>query len=103
METGCSYSEITKIILVNIFYFDLGKGIDYIYKGTTRFIGLHQHDRLGLSEKQKQLFKKQSIESLYPKYYLLKINQFNDVATDTLDEWIYFLKNEEIKDGYTAK
>lgn len=32
-----------------------------------------------------------------------KINRFNDVAKDTLDEWIYFLKNEEIKDSFTAK
>ncbi|SJM93837.1 conserved hypothetical protein [Crenothrix polyspora] len=56
-----------------------------------------------LNEKQKQLFKKDSIESLYPEYYLIKINRFNDIAKDTLDEWIYFLKNEEIKENFTAK
>ena len=83
--------------------FDLGSGTDYIYKGTTRFIGLHDHDLLELNEKQKQLFKKDSIESLYPEYYLIKINRFNDIAKDTLDEWIYFLKNEEIKENFTAK
>ena len=100
---GQAYSKITKVISVNILYFDLGKGTDYIYKGTTRFIGLHQHDQLELSEKQKELFKKDSVESLYPEYYLIKINRFNDIAKDTLDEWIYFLKNEEIKDSFTAK
>jgi len=103
MKEGNAYSEITKVISVNIMYFDIGEGVDYIYKGTTSFIGLHNHDRLGLSKKQKQLFKKQSIESLYPEYYIIKINRFNDVAKDTLDEWIYFLKNEEIKDSFTAK
>ena len=103
MKEGSAYSEITKVISVNIMYFDIGEGTDYIYKGTTSFIGLHKHDRLGLSKKQKQLFKKQSIESLYPEYYIIKINRFNDVAKDTLDEWIYFLKNEEIKDSFTAK
>ena len=56
-----------------------------------------------LNEKQKQLFKKDSVESLYPEYYLIKINRFNDIAKDTLDEWIYFLKNEEIKENFTAK
>jgi predicted transposase/invertase (TIGR01784 family) len=25
------------------------------------------------------------------------------VATDTLDQWVYFLKNEEIKDDFQAK
>jgi predicted transposase/invertase (TIGR01784 family) len=34
---------------------------------------------------------------------LLRINNFNDVAATTLDEWIYFLKNEEIKDNFKAK
>lgn len=103
MQTGDAYAKITKVISVNIMYFDIGEGTDYIYKGTTSFIGLHKHDRLGLSKKQKQLFNKQSIESLYPEYYIIKINRFNDVAKDTLDEWIYFLKNEEIKDSFTAK
>jgi len=27
----------------------------------------------------------------------------NGYAKDTLDEWIYFLKNEEIKENFTAK
>ena len=91
------------IWIMSILYFDLGSGTDYVYKGTTRFIGLHNHDLLELNAKQKQLFKKESIESLYPEYYLIKINRFNDIAKDTLDEWIYFLKNEEIKENFTAK
>ena len=103
MEDNSSYASITKVISINILYFDLGSGTDYVYKGTTRFIGLHNHDVLELNEKQKQLFEKDSIESLYPEYYLIKINRFNDIAKDTLDEWIYFLKNEEIKDSFTAK
>ena len=103
MEAGSPYAGITKVISINILYFDLGSGTDYIYKGTTNFIGLHQHDRLELNEKQKQLFKKSSVESLYPEYYLIKINRFNDIAKDTLDEWIYFLKNEEIKENFSAK
>jgi predicted transposase/invertase (TIGR01784 family) len=28
---------------------------------------------------------------------------FNDIARDSLDEWIYFLKNSEIKDEFKAK
>ena len=103
MDEKVSYAGITKIISINILYFDLGSGTDYIYKGTTRFIGLHNHDTLELNTKQKELFKKDSIESLYPEYYLIKINRFNDIAKDTLDEWIYFLKHGEIKESFTAK
>jgi len=103
LEESKAYSGITKVISINILYFDLGSGTDYIYKGTTRFVGLHNNDLLELNAKQKQLFKKDSVESLYPEYYLIKINRFNDIAKDTLDEWIYFLKNEEIKENFTAK
>ncbi len=74
MEAGQAYTKITKVISVNILHFDLGTGTDYIYKGTTSFTGLHQHDSLGLTDKQKKLFNKTSIEALYPEYYLIKIN-----------------------------
>jgi predicted transposase YdaD len=33
----------------------------------------------------------------------LKVNNFNDVAKNTLDEWIYYLKNNTIQDDFTAK
>ena len=35
--------------------------------------------------------------------YLIKVNSFDDIAKDSLDEWIYFLKNEEIRDEFSAK
>lgn len=103
LKKGDAYSKVTKIISINILYFDLGSGADYIYKGTTNFIGLHKHDRLELSEKQKTLFKRDSVEALYPEFYLIKINRFDDIAKDTLDEWIYFLKHEEVMSNFTAK
>ena len=97
------YRNIVKLISINILYFDLGHGKDYIYHGATRFVGTHYHDELLLNEKQQQLFGKEYPHQLYPEYYLLKINQFDDVARDSLDEWIYFLKNEEIKGEFQAR
>ncbi|MFN3784278.1 MAG: Rpn family recombination-promoting nuclease/putative transposase [Spirosomataceae bacterium] len=97
------YAEIKKVISINIVYFDLGQGEDYIYRGRTDFKGLHQNDILGLSEKQKQTFVKQEIADIFPEYYLVKVNQFNDIAKDTLDEWVYFLKNSEVQDNFKAK
>ncbi|TQM39638.1 Rpn family recombination-promoting nuclease/putative transposase [Flavobacterium branchiophilum] len=103
LNLGQKYSEIKKVISINIVYFDLGQGQDYIYRGKTEFKGLHQNDILGLSEKQKKTFAKQEVANIFPEYYLLKVNQFNDVAKDTLDEWVYFLKNNEVKDSFKAK
>ena len=103
IKEGSPYSEIKKIISVNIVYFDLGQGEDYIYHGKTKFIGMNKNDELQLSEKQKNVFKVDSIDRIYPEYYVIKMNQFDDVAKNTLDEWIYFLKNEEINDDFNAK
>jgi len=103
MKESESYSKVTKIISISILYFDFGNGDDYIYKGTTNFMGLHNKSLLQLNEKQKELYKTDKVEKLYPEFYLIKIKNFNDNSKDTLDEWINFLKNEEIPDNPKAK
>ena len=103
LKLGQKYLEIKKVISVNIVYFDLGQGQDYIYNGKTEFTGLHQKDTLSLSDKQKQTFSKDKVSDIFPEYYLIKVNQFNDNAKDTLDEWVYFLKNSEVRDNFKAK
>lgn len=103
IDEGMEYSQIKKIISVNIVYFDLGQGDDYVYHGTTKFEGIHKHDILKLSKEQEGLYHTETISKIYPEYYVIKVNQFNDIAKDTLDEWIYFLKKDEIKDEFKAK
>ena len=100
---GEPYSEIKKVISISILYFDLGQGTDYVYHGTTSFRGLHNSDLLRLSGEQQALFGKTEVHELLPEYYLIKVNSFDDIAKDSLDEWIYFLKNEEIRDEFSAK
>ena len=103
MSVGMLYSQIKKIISVNIVYFDLGQGEDYIYHGTTNFIGINKNDLLKLSDDQQLLYKTDAIAKIYPEYYIIKVNQFNEIANNTLDEWVYFLKTDEIKDEFNAK
>ena len=103
MQESFSYSKLSKIISISILYFDFGYGDDYIYKGTTNFIGLHNKSLLQLNEEQKRLYKTDRIEKIYPEYYLIKVKNFNNNSKDTLDEWINFLKNEEIPDNPKAK
>ena len=93
------YSDIPKVISINILYFDFGEGDDYIYKGNTNFEGIHTHTKLYLNEVQKDLYKTNEINKIYPEYYLIKVKNFDDIAKNTLDEWINFLKNETIPDN----
>lgn len=103
LSVGQAYSEVKKVISINIVYFDLGQGEDYVYKGATIFKGLHEKDILTLSERQKNAFSKANVSDIFPEFYIIKVNNFNDIAKDTLDEWIYFLKNSEVKDEFKAK
>lgn len=86
-----------------IVYFDLGQGDDYIYYGKTDFVGIHKKDKLKLSDKQVEILGKNEPFEIFPEYYVIKVNQFNDNAISTLDEWIYYLKNNEIRDEFTAQ
>ena len=103
ISLGESYSEVKKIISINIVYFDLGQGKDYIYRGGVQFEGLHKKDILQLSPRQKDTFQKELVSDIFPEYYIIKVNKFNDRAKDTLDEWVYFFKNSEVKDSFRAK
>ena len=104
MDSGFSYEKVRKVISINIVYFDLGHGEDYVYKGVTDFCGIHKHDLLHLSNTQKNEFINiETVSDIFPEYYILKINEFNDIAKNSLDEWIYFLKHSEIKSEFKAK
>jgi predicted transposase/invertase (TIGR01784 family) len=103
IKEGEPYGTIKKTYSINIVYFGLGQGQDYIYEYKGEFVGLHENDMLLPNTLQKQDFKIEKVSDIFPKYYLLKVNNFNDIATDNLDEWVYFLKNSEVKEGFKAK
>ena len=56
IQEGDKYAKVKKIISITIAYFDLGQGKDYIYHGTTNFVGIHKKDILALSWRQKNLY-----------------------------------------------
>ena len=103
INEGEPYAKVKKVISVTIAYFDLGQGKDYIYHGKNEFKGVHQGDILNLADKQKELYSRENIYEIFPEYWLIKVSQFNNAVQDKLDEWIYFLKNGEVQDNFTAK
>jgi len=103
IKEGSAYAQVKKIISITIAYFDLGQGKDYVYHGTTVFKGIHKGDILGLSDKQVEVYQKNSVHEIYPEYWVIKTGKFRNRINDRLDEWIYFLKNAEIKPTFSAK
>ena len=101
---GDAYSKIRKVYSINIVYFDLGQGKDYVYHGKTHFRGLHDpEDILSLSVRQREMFVGKEAGDLFPEYYVLRVNEFDEIAKTHLDEWVQFLKTGEIGKTATAK
>ena len=103
IELGQDYELVRKVYSVNIVYFELGQGNDYVYHGKTDFRGIHNGDVLLLSKKQRDMFNREKAGDIFPEYYVLKVNDFDSVAKTPLDEWVSFLKTGNIEDSYTAK
>jgi predicted transposase/invertase (TIGR01784 family) len=103
IKEGEAYALVRKVISITIAYFDLGQGKDYVYHGTNVFKGLHKGDILTLSDKQIMLYNKNEVYQIYPEYWVIKVGKFANRINDKLDEWIYFLKNSEVKDTFSAK
>ena len=102
INRGEGYDKVRKVYSVNIVYFSLGNGKDIVYHGKTEFRGIHQNDVLELTPFQKQTFKVDAVSQLYPEYYILKVNDFNQVAKSPLEEWICYLNTGDIPDSATA-
>lgn len=104
LHQGDAYKNICKVISVNIVFFNLGEGKDYLYKGTTSFQGLHYHDTLLLGPEEQKVYGQDKTPSdVMPEYYIIKVNQFRESIKDKFDEWVYFLKNSQIKSDFNAK
>ncbi|MFM2394950.1 MAG: hypothetical protein RLZZ546_2933 [Bacteroidota bacterium] len=103
MGEGFKYELLKKVYSINIVYFELGQGADYVYYGKNEFRGIHHHDILQVNESQRAFYTIENVYQIFPEYYIIKVNTFNDIAKDTLDEWIYYLKNNAVPEGYRAK
>ncbi len=102
INRGEGYEKIRKIYSINIVYFALGSGTDFVYHGKTEFRGIHNNELLQLSPFQKQTFKADEVSQLYPEYYILKVNDFDRWSKVPLEQWIYFLNTGEIPEDATA-
>jgi hypothetical protein len=64
---------------------------------------IHKGDILGLSDTQMKAYDKTNVHEIYLEYWVIKTGKFRNRINDKLDEWVYFLKNAQIKNTFTAK
>jgi len=105
---GENFKDVSKVISISILYFNLGIGNDYIYYGTTNFVGLNTGQelkvkkRVNISETLEPKYKFVE-KKIFPEYYLITVERYKNIVQKRIDEWIYVIKNNEIKEGSTSK
>ena len=103
-KLGKAYNTVPKVYSINIVYFSLGQGKGYAYHGTTVFKNMfNAADELKLTPAQKEKFGVDEVHGIFPEYYILRVNKFDDEIRQPLQEWISFLKTGEIPDAFTAQ
>lgn len=99
---GESYYEVKKIYSISILYFDIGKGNDYLYHGQNIFTGVHTGDCLEVTTKERDTIVHKLPAEIFPEYFLIRVNEFNQVAVTPLEEWIDYLKTGCIRSDTTV-
>lgn len=102
ISLGDKYDKVKKVYSISILYFDLGIGADYLYHGKTVFVGVHTGDTLKISDKEENILKMKTPDKLFPEYFIIRVNEFNQVAKTPLEEWIEYLKSGKISDSTDA-
>ena len=102
---GKEYANIHKVYSINVLYFNLGDGEDYAYHGKTVFRGITNEDAvLTLNKENEQKYLANttkpitSPEQVFPEYFLLIVDRFNEVAKTPIEEWMAYLKDGIIND-----
>ena len=102
IQIGDKYDNVKKVYSINILYFDLGQGKDYLYHGRTVFTGVHTGDLLKVNTRERNEITLCAPENVFPEYYIIRVNEFNNIAKTPLEEWLDYLKNNRIKDNTTT-
>lgn len=108
IELGSRYSEVVKVISISILYHtmrvDEKENTDFIYYGITELVGLHTKKPLVLHEAVVKGGKVSVVTSkdVFPEYYMIYAEKFQDVINEDIDEWVYFFKHGEIRDDFKS-
>ena len=91
ISEGEAYGTIKKAYSINIVYFSLGQGSGYLYEYRGEFFDINTGEFLTPSEYQKKKYGIQAVSDIFPKYYIIRVNNFNkDTVSNPVEEWLYF-------------
>ena len=97
LEVSQDYDNIKKVYSISIVYFNLGKGEDYAYHGKFSFQGMtNPLSTLEFTKREEEEVmpkrEKHTItpNEVFPEFFILRVNQFNEVAKTPIEEWMAY-------------
>ena len=95
IKIGQDYQNVKKVFSINILYYNLGYGEDYLYHGQSELLGVHTGDRLLLKNKKTLPgLRHDAMNDIFPEYYVVRASQFDETQepTNAEEEWMRYLK-----------
>ncbi|HEX3048950.1 MAG TPA: Rpn family recombination-promoting nuclease/putative transposase [Bacillota bacterium] len=108
LELGRAYKEVVKVISISILYhnmrLDETENTDFIYYGVTELVGWHTRKPLVLHGAVAKGQKVQTVTSreVFPEYYMIYVEKFQDMINEAVDEWVYFFKYGTIREDFKS-
>lgn len=108
IKSGDSYKKVIKVYSVSLIYFDVESHksssgfVDYVYHGCTEFKGLHNNSPVDIDNYFLDGYNKLERDSIniFPEYFIISMEVFDNRVNDLLDEWIYSFKNHDVRRSF---
>jgi hypothetical protein len=121
IKLGESFEKVHKVISISILYFPFtneGEAArDYLYHGKTEFRGLNNGQQLTIDMAKLPKGDKLTVgtpgkgepaegekaPNIFPEYYLIEVEHFQNIIRQPIDEWVYLFKNSAVLDEFHSK
>ena len=101
--TSQDYLKIKKVFHINLLYFPLKnfKSKAPLHHGKVIFHEIDdQHPvDLHLTDSRKHHF---DVHNIFPEYFIISIPLFDGIIKKEIDEWLYMMKNSEVKEDFKS-
>ena len=101
ISLGESYQKVKKVysILICITHISIDTKTE---DRQNHFVGVHTGDLLRINMRERDAVIPRLPSEIFPEYILIRVNEFDKVASTPLDEWIEYLKDGTIRPDTTA-
>jgi predicted transposase/invertase (TIGR01784 family) len=98
---GQDYTTIKKVFHISLLYFTYGNMKKPLYHGKTiiKEIDNEHPVELHIGDQGGKIY---DLARIFPEFFLISIPLFDDVIKQEIDEWLYLMKNSEVKEGFKS-